>query len=141
MQEKWGRSDRGHVGKYYIVCAIKEVAAGRAFTSLPRTTYYVLKQEKGGTGNGDDLVDDSQPMRELLRITPAGGAKVVGECEDGSEALEAYTRLRPDWVLMDVDMKGLDGITATRQTIALYPQAQVMIVTNHDDPELRRAAQ
>lgn len=86
------------------------------------------------------LVDDSQPVREILRIMLADAAIVVGECEDGGDALEAYTRLQPDWVLMDVDMKGVDGITATSQIIAAHPTAQIMIVTDHDDGELRRAA-
>ncbi|HEX6125980.1 MAG TPA: response regulator transcription factor [Pyrinomonadaceae bacterium] len=86
------------------------------------------------------LVDDSQPMREILKMMLADAAVVVGECGDGAEALDAYTRLQPDWVLMDVDMKDVDGIAATRQIIAAYPQAQVMIVTDHDDRELRHAA-
>jgi len=86
------------------------------------------------------IVDDSQPMRELLRMTLGDAAVVVGECEDGSDALDAYTRLQPDWVLMDIDMKNMDGIAATKQIIAAYPKAKVVIVTDYDDIELRRAA-
>ena len=86
------------------------------------------------------IVDDSQPMRKMLRMMLAGAAEVVGECEDGSGALDAYSREQPDWVLMDVDMKGVDGITATQQIIAVYPRARIMMVTDHDDRELRRAA-
>lgn len=86
------------------------------------------------------IVDDSQPMRELIRMTLAGVAEIVGECSDGSEALLAYERLRPDWVLMDIDMKDVDGITATRQIMATHPLAKIMIVSDHDDADLRRAA-
>lgn len=86
------------------------------------------------------IVDDSQPMREFIRMTLGESVVVVGECEDGSDALGAYSRLQPDWVLMDVDMKGMDGIEATRRIIAAYPKAQITIVTNHDDLKLRRAA-
>ena len=86
------------------------------------------------------IVDDSQPMREALKMTLADAAVVVGECSDGADALEAYNQLEPDWVLMDVDMKDVDGIEATRRIIAAYPEAQVMIVTDYDDAELRRAA-
>ena len=86
------------------------------------------------------IVDDSQPMRELIKMTLAGIAEIVGECADGSEALAAYERLRPDWVLMDVEMKGVDGITATRQIMAAYPQARIMIITDYNDDALRRAA-
>jgi two-component system, NarL family, response regulator LiaR len=61
------------------------------------------------------IVDDSQPMRELIKMTLAGVAEIVGECSDGSRALCAYERLRPDWILMDIDMKGMDGARHARQ--------------------------
>ncbi len=86
------------------------------------------------------IIDDSQPMRELIKMTLAGAGEIVGECADGSEALAAYERLRPDWVLMDIEMKSIDGITATRQITAAYPQARIMIVTDYNDDALRRAA-
>ncbi len=86
------------------------------------------------------IVDDSQPMRELIKMTLAGVAEIVGECSDGADALAAYERLRPDWILMDIEMKNVDGITATRQIIAAYPEARIMIVTDYNDDSLRRAA-
>jgi len=86
------------------------------------------------------IVDDSQPVRELIKMTLAGVAEIVGECTDGSQALAAYERLRPDWILMDIDMKDLDGISATRQITAAHPEAKIMIVTDYNDDELRRAA-
>ncbi len=86
------------------------------------------------------IVDDSQPMRELIKMMLAGVAEIVGECSDGADALEAYVRLRPDWVLMDIGMKNVDGITATQQIMAAYPQAKIMIVTDYNDDDLRRAA-
>ena len=79
-------------------------------------------------------------MRAFLRMTLGDAVIVVGECEDGADALDAYTRLRPDWVLMDIDMKEMDGIAATRQIIAAYPNAKILVVTDYDDVELRRAA-
>ena len=86
------------------------------------------------------IVDDNQPMRELLKVTLAGVAEVVGECADGAEALAQYERVRPDWVVMDIEMKDVDGIAATRRIIAAYPQARIVVVTNYDDDDLRRAA-
>jgi DNA-binding NarL/FixJ family response regulator len=79
-------------------------------------------------------------MRELIKMTLAGVAEIVGECSDGSEAMSAYERLRPDWILMDIDMKGLDGITATRQIVSAHPEAKIMIVTDYNDADLRRSA-
>ncbi len=86
------------------------------------------------------IVDDSRAMRELIKMTLKGVAEIVGECSDGADALESYVRLRPDWVLMDIGMKNVDGITATRQIMAAYPQAKIMIVTDYNDDSLRRAA-
>lgn len=87
------------------------------------------------------IVDDSLPMRELIKLTLTGIAEIVGECTDGAEALAAYERLHPDWVLMDIGMKNVDGITATRQITTAHPEARIMIVTDYSDEEMRRAAQ
>ena len=85
------------------------------------------------------IVDDSRQMRELIKMTLAGVAEVVGECEDGADALDCYEANRPDWVLMDWEMR-TDGLTATRRIIKAHPGARILIVTHHDDPLLRRAA-
>jgi DNA-binding NarL/FixJ family response regulator len=85
------------------------------------------------------IVDDSQPMRELITMTLAGVAEVVGECADGADALDCYEANRPDWVLMDWEMR-TDGLTATRRIIKAHPEAQILLVTQHDDAELRDAA-
>lgn len=86
------------------------------------------------------IVDDSQPVRELIKMTLAGVAEIAGECSDGSEAMSAYERLRPEWILMDIDMKNVDGITATRQITTVHPEAKIIIVTDYNDADLRRAA-
>ncbi|SRR6266545_4061913 len=86
------------------------------------------------------LVEDNARMREMIRSVLTDVAHEVYECDDGADALAAYTLYRPDWVLMDIRMKTMDGITATRQIVAAYPEAQVMIISNYDDLELRDAA-
>jgi DNA-binding NarL/FixJ family response regulator len=85
------------------------------------------------------IVDDSQPMRELIKMTLAGIAEIVGECADGADALACYEASRPDWVLMDWEMR-TDGLTATRRIIEAHPDARILIVTQHDDAGLRDAA-
>lgn len=85
------------------------------------------------------IVDDHQPMRELIKMTLAGVAEIVGECADGADALQCYEDTRPDWVLMDWEMR-TDGLTATRRIIAAHPDARILIVTQHDDEEIREAA-
>lgn len=85
------------------------------------------------------IVDDNQPMRALIKMTLAGVAEVVGECEDGADALGCYEANRPDWVLMDWEMR-TDGLTATRLIIKAYPEARILLVTQHDDAGLLDAA-
>lgn len=79
-------------------------------------------------------------MRRLMKRMLADLAEEFAECDDGGEALEAYACSRPDWVLMDIEMKVMDGITATAQIRAVFPEARVIIVTNHDNQALRQAA-
>jgi two-component system response regulator DegU len=86
------------------------------------------------------IVEDNQPMRDLIRSIISDLAGDITECGDGAEALSAYTRCRPDWVLMDIRMKEMDGISATRQIKASYPEANIMIVTDYDSPNMREAA-
>ena len=86
------------------------------------------------------IVEDNDQMRRMIVKLVRGLAEHTYECSDGVEALPAYTLYRPDWVLMDVKMKVLDGISATRQIRASYPEANIMIVTDYEDPDLREAA-
>jgi CheY-like chemotaxis protein len=86
------------------------------------------------------IVDDHKGMRELMRSYLPAVFDEIYECVDGSDALDCYREHLPDWVLMDWKMKRMDGIAATRQIIAAYPQARILLVTNFDDDNLRRAA-
>jgi DNA-binding NarL/FixJ family response regulator len=88
------------------------------------------------------LVDDQPLARAGLRIIlgPADGFGVVGECGDGHAALAAVARRRPDVVLMDVRMKGMDGVEATRRLRALPNSPPVLILTTFDDDEVLSAA-
>lgn len=86
------------------------------------------------------IVEDNKRMRSMLRSIVAEVASETHECSDGSEALSAYAEHLPDWVLMDVKMKEMDGITATRQIKNSFPRARVMIVSEYDDHDLRVAA-
>lgn len=85
------------------------------------------------------IVEDSRPMRELLKIMLCGVAEVIGECADGAEALTEYMRLRPDWTLMDIELPRVDGISATRQITSQFPDARIVIVTNFNDASLQNA--
>ena len=86
------------------------------------------------------IVDDNAAFRRLIERVLDGVAEVAGECENGSRAVAAYDALRPDCVLMDVRMDGIDGIEATRRICATHPEAHIVIVTDYEDAELRKAA-
>jgi DNA-binding NarL/FixJ family response regulator len=68
------------------------------------------------------------------------GFSVVGEASDGAEAVARFMELRPDVVLMDVRMPGVDGIAATREILADDPNARVLVLTTFDLDELAFAA-
>ena len=86
------------------------------------------------------IVDDNASMRRMIRAVVKPVAEEIFECADGREAVETFERIEPDWVLMDFGMPRLDGLQATRQIIAANPHAQILLVTQHDDEELRQAA-
>ena len=62
------------------------------------------------------------------------------EATDGKEAIEQYRAQRPDWVVMDIEMGEMDGISATEAIRAIDDQAKVIILTSYDDKRFRAAA-
>jgi DNA-binding NarL/FixJ family response regulator len=84
------------------------------------------------------IVDDHAAFRRTLRAFLPPGEVI--ECADGRDALACYEAERPDWVLMDIEMPGVDGLTATRELKQRFPAARVIIVTHHCEDELRMAA-
>ncbi len=86
------------------------------------------------------LVEDHASMRATLRMWLADLAAPITECDNGAEVCACYARHQPDWVLMDIELPGQDGITATRELLTADPAARVLIVTNYDDVEMRSAA-
>ena len=85
------------------------------------------------------IVDDHPEMRRLLRSALSHLAD-IRECGDGSEAITAFAQERPDWTVMDVGMKGIDGLEATRRIKASFPDARILVLTQHDSPGVRQAA-
>jgi CheY-like chemotaxis protein len=86
------------------------------------------------------VVEDSDHVRRLMRSLVSSIADPIHECADGAEALAVYIAHQPDWVLMDVEMPRVDGITATRRITAAFPDARILIVSQYDDTRMRRAA-
>ena len=89
---------------------------------------------------GDDvrvlIVDDQEPyLRAMTAVVEAtDGFVVVGSASSGEESLAAVELLRPQLVLMDVNLPGIDGIDASRRLTA-QPQAPVVVLLSTYDPE------
>jgi DNA-binding NarL/FixJ family response regulator len=83
------------------------------------------------------LVDDHTLIRQGVRVLleAEDDIVVVGEAQDGRQAVEMALRLRPDVVVMDIAMPLLNGIEATRQILDALPKTRVLILSAHSDEE------
>ncbi len=84
------------------------------------------------------IVDDHEMVREGLRAILQDDAefKIVGDVGDGQKALELVDKLRPDIVLLDLKMPGMDGIEVCRRVSALSPQTAVVALTTFADEKM-----
>jgi len=81
------------------------------------------------------LVDDHQVVREGLRALLQGQPdfKLIGEAEDGSEAIRKVMQLRPDVVVLDLMLRGVQGLEVLRQIHKEVPRTRVVILSMHSD--------
>lgn len=81
------------------------------------------------------LVDDHAVVRDGLSAVFGllDGFEVIGQAVDGEDAIRQASQLRPDVVLMDIQMPGVDGVQATSRVLAAVPEARVLILTMYDD--------
>lgn len=81
------------------------------------------------------LIDDHKLFREGVKriLSFENSFEVVGEAGDGSEVNELVEKHRPDVILMDINMPGVNGIEATKQLLEKYPETKVIILSIHDD--------
>lgn len=87
------------------------------------------------------VVDDHEVVRRGLKAVLEGhpGWQVVGEAASGREAIEKAGTLKPQVVILDMSMPGLNGLEATRSILKVLPEAQVLVLTQHDSEQLIRA--
>jgi DNA-binding NarL/FixJ family response regulator len=84
------------------------------------------------------VVDDHPSVRATLTelLSDEDGLTVVGECEDGSQVVEAAERLHPDVVLMDLSMPVMDGLAATEALRAAQPEPRIVVLTGEGSAAL-----
>ena len=83
------------------------------------------------------IVDDHSIVRRGLcdLIATTDDIEVVGEAEDGAAAVTAVAKYRPEVVLMDISMPGMNGVDATRQVMANFPETYVVVLTSFGDQD------
>lgn len=75
----------------------------------------------------DDIVETRDNVRRLLSLDEE--ISVIGEADNGQSAIEQVKKLKPDIVLMDINMPVMDGMTSCREIAAKFPQCKVIMMT------------
>lgn len=83
------------------------------------------------------IVDDHEVVRDGLKniLTSLDNIAIAGEAGNGEDAVKMYSSLKPDLVIMDISMPGMNGIEATRIIKEKDPEARILILTMHDNQE------
>ena len=80
------------------------------------------------------IVDDSSIMRKMVKKTLAdGGHTIIGEANNGADAVTMYKELRPDLVTLDITLRGMDGFTAAEEIRHYDGEAQIVFLSNLDE--------
>jgi two-component system response regulator DegU len=83
------------------------------------------------------LADDHRMLREGLRRTlEEEGFAVIGEADDGEQAVRMALDWRPDVIVMDVTMPNMDGVAATAEVRKSWPEARIVMLTMHADQDI-----
>ena len=83
------------------------------------------------------IVDDNYEMRSIMKAILKNSNDDILECDNGLDAYDIYKDQKPDCVLMDIEMKPVDGIKATQWIKLDFPQAKIVVVTQYDTETFR----
>lgn len=88
------------------------------------------------------VVDDFEPWRRAIcsMLAEHPNLQVVGEAIDGVEAVQKAQELKPDLILLDISLPGLNGIEAARRVLEIIPDVKVLFVTSNVDRDVAAAA-
>ena len=82
------------------------------------------------------IVDDNSELRKLIRHTLNDKFATMFEAADGLEAFQMYELHQPDWVIMDLEMPEVDGLTSIKLIKNKYPAARIIMVSKFTDREI-----
>jgi two-component system chemotaxis response regulator CheY len=83
------------------------------------------------------VIDDSMlTIKKLSSYLEAIGHEVIGSARTGAEALDLYREKKPDFVTMDITMPEVNGIDATKNILAEFPDANIIMVTSHGQEKM-----
>jgi DNA-binding NarL/FixJ family response regulator len=88
------------------------------------------------------VVDDHEPWRRLVisELLKKPGCEIVGEVDDGLEAVDSAVRLAPDVILLDIALPSLTGIEVARRILAAVPDSRILFLSAHISPAIVEAA-
>jgi DNA-binding NarL/FixJ family response regulator len=86
------------------------------------------------------IAEDKAEVRRMIRKLIEDIDGDIVECSDGDEAIKAYETNQPDFVLLDINMQPLDGLTAAKEILSRHPEAKIIIVSQHQDDQTRATA-
>ena len=117
-------------------------AAGGRFLRVIHTVARATTLETVGRLIRLLLVDDEEHVRKGLAMAFSAepDLQVIGEAPDGERAVELASELHPDIVIMDLRMRRMDGLAATRRIHSDVPSARIVVLSLQDDTPTRKAA-
>ena len=86
------------------------------------------------------LVEENKSLRRLLRAVLRHSDAEICECAEGTEAVSLSALEHPDWIVLDVNLARTDGLQVLAKLHAANPQAQVILITDEESPQLRARA-